>query len=89
MSSILSAAQAIRELTPDARFGEVVAVRGALIEVDLPIDDPAPEPEQPPPQDALTEKVLVAVPPGLGPGDLFSVETAWGGVFEIRGRLSV
>jgi len=33
MSSILSAAQAIRELTPDARFGEVVAVRGALIEV--------------------------------------------------------
>jgi flagellum-specific ATP synthase len=33
MSSILSAAQAIRELAPDARFGEVVAVRGALIEV--------------------------------------------------------
>lgn len=33
MSSLLSAVHAIRELTPDARFGEVVAVRGALIEV--------------------------------------------------------
>lgn len=31
--SIASAARAIRELTPDCRFGKVVAVRGALIEV--------------------------------------------------------
>lgn len=33
MASIASAARAIRELTPDSRFGKVVAVRGALIEV--------------------------------------------------------
>jgi flagellum-specific ATP synthase len=33
MASIASAARAIRALTPDFRFGSVVAVRGALIEV--------------------------------------------------------
>ncbi len=33
MSSITSIARAIRELSPDQRFGRVVAVRGALIEV--------------------------------------------------------
>ena len=33
MSSITSVARAIRELSPDQRFGKVVAVRGALIEV--------------------------------------------------------
>ena len=33
MPSIASAARAIRELSPDRRFGQVVAARGALIEV--------------------------------------------------------
>ena len=33
MASIASATAAIRDLTPDCRFGKVVAVRGALIEV--------------------------------------------------------
>lgn len=33
MASLASATDAIRELSPDLRFGEVVAVRGALIEV--------------------------------------------------------
>lgn len=56
---------------------------GALIEVDLPIDEPAADPEPPPQEEALTEKVLVEVPAGLGPGDPFTVETAWGGAFEI------
>ena len=53
---------------------------GMLIEVDLPIAEEAP----PGPSDEpLTEAVLVDVPPGMGPGDVFNVETAWGGVFEI------
>jgi len=55
---------------------------GALIEVDLPVDEGAPDAD-PPPEEAMTEKVIVTVPAGLGPGDPFSVETAWGGVFEI------
>jgi len=53
---------------------------GDLMEVDLPVDEPA---DEAPPEEALTEKLVVAVPPGLAPGDPFSVETAWGGVFEI------
>lgn len=34
MQTLASAARAIREMTPDRRFGRVVAVRGALIEVE-------------------------------------------------------
>ena len=34
MQTLLSAARALRELSPDQRFGKVVAVRGALIEVE-------------------------------------------------------
>ena len=54
---------------------------GMLMEVDLPVDegaDPGGPSEEP-----QTEPVIVEVPPGLGPGDAFTVETAWGGVFEI------
>ena len=56
---------------------------GDLLEVDLPVDEPAPPEEEAAPPAAGTETVVVAVPPGVGPGDPFSVETAWGGVFEI------
>ena len=56
-------------------------IAGDLLEVDLPVDEPAEPPEEaPPPQ---TEPVLVEVPAGLIAGDPFSIETAWGGVFEI------
>ena len=34
MQTLASAARALRELSPDTRFGKVVAVRGALIEVE-------------------------------------------------------
>ncbi len=34
MQTLASAARAIRDMTPDRRFGRVVAVRGALIEVE-------------------------------------------------------
>lgn len=34
MQTLASAARALRDLTPDERYGKVVAVRGALIEVD-------------------------------------------------------
>ena len=34
MQTLLSAARALREVSPDERYGKVVAVRGALIEVD-------------------------------------------------------
>jgi flagellum-specific ATP synthase len=34
VQTLLSAARALRELSPDQRFGKVVAVRGALIEVE-------------------------------------------------------
>ena len=53
---------------------------GMLLEVDLPLAEEAP----PGPSDEpMTEPVIVEVPPGMGPGDVFNVETAWGGVFEI------
>ena len=56
---------------------------GMLIEVDLPVDEQDPggpsgggEPE--------TEPVIVEVPDGLYPGDMFQVTTEWGGTFEIQ-----
>lgn len=45
------------------------------IEVDLP--------DAPPPAAADTQRVAVAVPDGLLPGDPFNVEAAWGGIFEV------
>jgi len=51
---------------------------GMMIEVDLPVDEGGPSDEPP-----ETEPVIIEVPPGLGPGDVFTVATAWGGEFEI------
>ena len=52
---------------------------GDAIEVELPLADEEPPPEE----EAATELVVVTVPDGLGAGDVFTVETAWGGSFDI------
>lgn len=54
---------------------------GMMIEVDLPVDEGPPEGG--PSDQPLTEPVIIEVPPGLQPGDVFTVATAWGGEFEI------
>jgi len=48
---------------------------GDPIEVDLPVADEAAP--------AATESCTIVVPDGIGPGEGFTVETAWGGSFEI------
>lgn len=53
-------------------------VAGDLLEVDLPVEMPEEASQQ---QD--TETVIVEVPTGVSPGEAFSVQAAWGGIFEI------
>ena len=56
---------------------------GMMLEVDLPVEDEGMPPEGGPSDQPMTEAVIVEVPPGLYAGDVFTVETAWGGTFEI------
>ena len=54
---------------------------GELLEVDLPVEDD--QGAGPSDQPAMTEKVVVEVPAGVYSGQMFTVQTAWGGEFEI------
>ncbi|KAL3931809.1 MAG: hypothetical protein SGPRY_000969, partial [Prymnesium sp.] len=52
---------------------------GTLLEIDLPVDSPAPVAEE----SNTTQLVRVIVPDGVSAGDTFTVIAGWGGEFQI------
>ena len=73
--SVMAGDQEFTVTVPDG-VGE-----GMLIEVDLPVaEDPGAGPSEEPP---ATERVVLEVPQGIYPGQVFTVATHWGGEFEI------